>query len=339
MQNTPNYGLRKPGQEDFYNVDDFNANADIMDTELKNLDTELASVGTDITNINAEISNLETNKLDKTGDASNVKNTFTQASTRANLVSGENQSTTFGKLMKWFADLKPVAWSGNASDLTEDASNRLVTDTEKGTWNGKAGTAVATPSSNGLMSSTDKTKLDGVATNANNYVHPSSHPASMTTQDSTHRFVTDTEKTTWNGKLDKSGGTMTGVLYTTGGVGFNTNLEAQSKGFTISSETGYVYMYAPASNTASYLKKSSGSNNDYVTISSTLRLGDVAIHTNDVGEKGENHIYRQIPTIDFGVESRNNEEGEECIFLLDILESMQNKINSLETELTILKGQ
>lgn len=36
------------------------------------------------------------------------------------------------------------------------------------------------------------------------YVHPSSHPASMITQDATHRFVTDTEKNTWNNKADKT---------------------------------------------------------------------------------------------------------------------------------------
>ncbi len=32
------------------------------------------------------------------------------------------------------------------------------------------------------------------------------------TADSTHRFVTDTEKTTWNGKLSLTGGTLTGAL-------------------------------------------------------------------------------------------------------------------------------
>ena len=57
---------------------------------------------------------------------------------------------------------------------------------------------VATTSANGLMSSTDKTKLDGIATGANKYTHPTSHAATMITQDSTHRFVTDTEKSTWN---------------------------------------------------------------------------------------------------------------------------------------------
>lgn len=49
----------------------------------------------------------------------------------------------------------------------------------------------ATTSANGLMSAGDKAKLDGVATNANNYVHPNT---------ATTRHVTDTEKTTWNAK-------------------------------------------------------------------------------------------------------------------------------------------
>lgn len=85
-----------------------------------------------------------------------------------------------------------------ATMITEDVTHRFVTDTEKNTWNGKASTANATQSANGLMSNTDKTKLDGVATNANNYTHPSSHPASIITQDATYRFVSDAEKNTWN---------------------------------------------------------------------------------------------------------------------------------------------
>lgn len=50
----------------------------------------------------------------------------------------------------------------------------------------------------------EKTKLAGIETGANNYVHPSSHEASIITQDSTHRFVTDTEKNTWNAKLSST---------------------------------------------------------------------------------------------------------------------------------------
>ena len=46
----------------------------------------------------------------------------------------------------------------------------------------------------------EKTKLAGIEANANNYTHPSSHPATMITEDSTHRFVTDAEKNVWSEK-------------------------------------------------------------------------------------------------------------------------------------------
>lgn len=61
---------------------------------------------------------------------------------------------------------------------------------------------VATASANGLMSKEDKAKLDGVAEGANNYQHPANHPASMITEDATHRFATDEEKESWNKKAN-----------------------------------------------------------------------------------------------------------------------------------------
>ena len=41
-----------------------------------------------------------------------------------------------------------------------------------------------------------KQKLEGIT----GYTHPDSHPASMITQDATHRFATDAEKASWNAK-------------------------------------------------------------------------------------------------------------------------------------------
>jgi hypothetical protein len=58
----------------------------------------------------------------------------------------------------------------------------------------------ATTGAAGFMSSTDKTKLDGVAENANNYTHPSTHSPSIIAQDASNRFVTDTDKSNWNAK-------------------------------------------------------------------------------------------------------------------------------------------
>ena len=40
----------------------------------------------------------------------------------------------------------------------------------------------------------EKTKLAGLS----NYEHPATHPATMITEDSTHRFVTDSEKSSWD---------------------------------------------------------------------------------------------------------------------------------------------
>lgn len=62
--------------------------------------------------------------------------------------------------------------------------------------------AAATTTTDGLMSSTDKSKLDGVAEGANNYTHPANHPATMITEDTAHRFVSDTEKAAWSAKAD-----------------------------------------------------------------------------------------------------------------------------------------
>ena len=92
-----------------------------------------------------------------------------------------------------------------ATMIAEDASHRFVTDTEKSAWNSKADKTAASASAAGLMSAADKQKLDGVAAGANNYQHPASHPATMITQDETHRFITDAERKAWN---EKPGGNM-----------------------------------------------------------------------------------------------------------------------------------
>lgn len=65
----------------------------------------------------------------------------------------------------------------------------------------------ASTSQNGLMSKEDKSKLDGIQAQANNYEHPAKHPASVITQDANNRFVTDAEKTAWNGKANNTAAT------------------------------------------------------------------------------------------------------------------------------------
>ena len=91
-----------------------------------------------------------------------------------------------------------------ATMITEDIDHKFVSEAQIAAWNAKADTTVVTTEANGLMLAADKTKLDGIEAGANNYVHPTNHAATMITEDETHRFVTDTEKSTWNNKADKT---------------------------------------------------------------------------------------------------------------------------------------
>lgn len=58
------------------------------------------------------------NYLTKSGNASDTTVTFTQASTRTNIASDEKMSVLMGKIAKYFADLKTVAFSGDYGDLS-----------------------------------------------------------------------------------------------------------------------------------------------------------------------------------------------------------------------------
>lgn len=68
-----------------------------------------------------------TNKLDKTGDGSNVTAAFTAATARANIATGEKLSVLFGKIAKWFSDLGSLAFKSTVakSDLASDVQTSL----------------------------------------------------------------------------------------------------------------------------------------------------------------------------------------------------------------------
>ena len=55
----------------------------------------------------------------------------------------------------------------------------------------------------------EKNKLSGLT----NYTHPTSHSATMITEDSTHRFVTDSEKSSWSNKSNLTLGTTSATAF------------------------------------------------------------------------------------------------------------------------------
>lgn len=101
MLTTTNYGLQKPEDTDPANQAVFNSNMDKIDAELKK-----RIQGEDVTKF--------------------VTPSFSQASVRENVKSGETLATLFGKIMKWFSDLKAGAFSGVRNDLTATASGEVL---------------------------------------------------------------------------------------------------------------------------------------------------------------------------------------------------------------------
>lgn len=130
-----------------------------------------------------------------------------------------------------------------------------------------------------------------------------------------------------------------------GGLVANKDLQGASKHFALDSSQGYTYCYAPSSNAANYVKKTNSGSQYYLTNNSTLRMGDVAIHLSDIeanrfGKSGEvNYNYRQQALVDFGVPVRQTVEGEECIFLLEIIERLHTNNKELELELSQVKAR
>lgn len=115
--------------------------ADAIESNATVVDALNSAIGTKANQ--TDVDTALDGKLDIDGDASDTTVTFTEAITRSNLVSGESSSTFWSKVAKWFADLKAVAFSGSYNDLSDTPTN-------------------ATASADGLMSSSDKAKLDGI---------------------------------------------------------------------------------------------------------------------------------------------------------------------------------
>lgn len=81
----------------------------------------------DITVVIDEMCNITVEQADaryvfKDGDASETTIEFIQAEGRVNIEGGEKQSTLFGKIKKYFSDMKNVAFSGSYNDLSDKPS-------------------------------------------------------------------------------------------------------------------------------------------------------------------------------------------------------------------------
>lgn len=108
--------------------------------------------------------------------------------------------------------------SGATKTIVDEAldaasTNPVQNKAVKAALDEKAGTAVATTAANGLMSAADKTKLDGVEEGATKTIVDDAMSAT-----STNPVQNKIVKAGLDGKLDKTGGTVTGNLRVTGAL-------------------------------------------------------------------------------------------------------------------------
>ena len=85
-------------------------------------------------------------------DASNNTVSFTMAGTRVNLSTGEKLSVAFGKISRWLADLKTVAFTGKYSDLDGRPASLPANGGNADTVDGKHASDFLPPSAKGAAS-------------------------------------------------------------------------------------------------------------------------------------------------------------------------------------------
>lgn len=110
-------------------------NSQIQDNK-KAIDNHTLNGDIHVTPENKTNWNKVSEKLDKTGDASNVITEFTTATTRSNLTTKEKLSISLGKISKWFSDLKTVAFSGSYNDLSNKPASLPANGGNSTTVNG-----------------------------------------------------------------------------------------------------------------------------------------------------------------------------------------------------------
>lgn len=128
-------------------------------------------------------------KLDKTGDASNTTVAFSASSARENVKTGEKLSVIVGRIAKWFADLKTVAFTGSYNDL---ANKPTIPDISGKQDKLTAGTNIT---------------ISGNTISAKDTTYTSKSAVSGGTDVS---LVTTGEKAIWNAKTSNVG-TITGI--------------------------------------------------------------------------------------------------------------------------------
>ena len=136
-------------------------------------------------------------KLSEINGKADETTSFTEASTRTNIASGDTVTSIWGKIKKWFSDLKAVAFSGSYNDLTDKPDLNFKKQRDLNSYQGTENEIVQHigSTSNGYV---------------NGYVYKRVNVHSLTYNGATYNYVGETlNNATW--KLYKV--TQVGINY------------------------------------------------------------------------------------------------------------------------------
>ncbi|WP_254306594.1 pyocin knob domain-containing protein [Clostridium sp. 001] len=148
-----------------------------------------------VSNDEVKITNVENSKADKTYVDTELNKRYTKDETYTKTETDQRIQMVVNAAPAALDTLKEIA------DALNDDPNFAATITTE--LSKKVDKVDGKQLSTEDYTTTEKNKLAGIQDNANNYVHPATHPATIITEDETHRFTTDTEKSDWNDANNK----------------------------------------------------------------------------------------------------------------------------------------
>lgn len=149
MKQTTNYNLVKPELTDSPpDITVMNPNWDKIDAKLKEFEEQNENLEKNLEFkadlIDGKVSSEQLPEMDYlsyNGDGGDVIVTFTEAGSRLNINTAEKLSVLFGKIKKYFTDLKIVAFTGSYSDLSGTPSSLPANGGTAASCSGNSATA------------------------------------------------------------------------------------------------------------------------------------------------------------------------------------------------------
>ncbi|WP_185649637.1 hypothetical protein [Clostridium sp. DJ247] len=177
-------------QGDTVEADDINKVQDSIVSTQTELERYKGANDDEVTNLKNRTTNLENTKANKTYVDTELNKKADKVNTYTKDETDQRIQNVIGTAPSNLDTLQELAQALNDdANFASTVTNQLASKVDK-----VAGKQLSTED----YTTTEKNKLAGVQDNANNYVHPPTHSATMITEDTTHRFSTDIEKSNWN---------------------------------------------------------------------------------------------------------------------------------------------